>query len=85
MCGPAGTMFCLFISIFGVFFMGAMAILIGNDYQYVGEWYDATTGEPYSEQKANALHNLWMVTGVWGGFAVVSLIGTCYHTFKKRV
>ncbi|KAK9905107.1 hypothetical protein WJX75_009725 [Coccomyxa subellipsoidea] len=86
MCGPAGTMFCLGMSIFGSIFMGAMALMLKNEYQYLGEWYD--TSEPdhpsYQEQRAAAMHNCWTVAAIYGGIAVLCAGGTCYHSFKAK-
>lgn len=58
-------------------FLGLLAALIGNDYPYVGEWFDAK-GEgsekpaPLEEQRSAAVHNLWMAVIVYGVLGVVS-------------
>ena len=54
--------------------------------RYMGEWYDTseTDHAPYAEQKANAMHNCWVVAGIYLGFAVLSGLGTCYFSIKAK-
>eukprot|EP00884_Botryococcus_braunii_P003903 jgi/Botrbrau1/13513/Bobra.0347s0001.1 len=86
MCGPTGTLFCLGMSVFGCLFMGAMAIMLKNNYEYLGEWYE--TSEPnhpgYAEQRAKAMHNCWTVSGIYGGIAVACLVGTVVHSIRGK-
>ena len=54
--------------------------------RYMGEWYDTSEEDhaPYAEQKANAMHNCWVVAGIYLGFAVLSGLGTCYFSIKAK-
>ncbi|CAL5220523.1 g2555 [Coccomyxa viridis] len=81
-----GAMACMGMSIFGALFMGGMALMLKNDYQYMGEWYDTSEDNyaPYAEQKANAMHNCWVVAGIYLGFAVLSGLGTCYFSVRAK-
>ena len=52
----------------------------------MGEWYDTSEDNyaPYAEQKANAMHNCWVVAGIYLGFAVLSGLGTCYISVRAK-
>ncbi len=54
--------------------------------RYMGEWYDTSEDNyaPYAEQKANAMHNCWVVAGIYLGFAVLSGLGTCYFSVRAK-
>lgn len=54
--------------------------------RYMGEWYDTSepNSPPYAEQRANAMHNCWLVAGIYLALAVVSGLGTCYFSFKAK-
>lgn len=60
-------------------FLTLLAILIGNEYPYAGEWFDAK-GEPGEEpvpleqQREAAVHNLWMAVIVYGAIGVISAV-----------
>ncbi|KAL3155381.1 hypothetical protein ABBQ38_010940 [Trebouxia sp. C0009 RCD-2024] len=92
MCGPLGTMGCGLLSIFGAVFMAALAILIGKDYDYLGEWFDLSKLEPgsdptavYAEQRAAAIHNCWAVGGIYLALAVVCGLGMVYHKLRRNI
>lgn len=78
-------MACAMISVFGAVFCGVLAICIGNNYQYLGEWY--VTTEPHDSfktQQTNAVKNCWIVAGIYGALAIVSTIGSCYYSAKAK-
>eukprot|EP00887_Chlorella_sp_A99_P005216 scaffold1.g5216.t1 len=91
MCGPTGSMFCMGMSIFATLFLGMLAILIHNDYPYVGEWFEskpATAGsavEPLEEQREAAVKNLWVTAGVYAALGVVSGLVVCVHRIRGRL
>lgn len=90
MCGPTGSSFCLGMSIFGMAFLSVLAGLITEGYPYVGEWFEAKaepghTVEPLEEQRERAVHNLWVATGIYGGFAVLSGVFVCIHKLRGRL
>ncbi len=60
------------------------------DCRYVGEWFEAKaepghTVPPLEEQREHAVHNLWVATGIYGAFAVVSGIAVCVHYLRGRL
>jgi len=60
--------------------MASLAILLGRDYPYLGEWY--VKDEPYPEQRAKAVHGAWMVCLVYLVFAVACGFIFSYHSFR---
>ena len=52
----------------------------------MGDWYDTSDENTvsYDQQRANAMHNCWLVAGIYLGLAVVSGLGTCYFSFKAK-
>ncbi|KAL0030749.1 hypothetical protein WJX77_004584 [Trebouxia sp. C0004] len=61
MCGPLGTMFCGVLSMFGAVFMAVLAIAISKDYDYLGEWFDASDEALYGDKRSEAMSNCWVV------------------------
>ncbi|KAK9809801.1 hypothetical protein WJX73_008094 [Symbiochloris irregularis] len=91
MCSPAGFTACGIISVFGAVFMGIIALMVGADYEYLGEWYKVPSEDEsappvgtYEEQKAAALKNCWTVAAFYLGFAVLCGIGLCYYSLRAR-
>ena len=54
--------------------------------RYMGDWYDTSDENTvsYDQQRANAMHNCWLVAGIYLALAVVSGLGTCYFSFKAK-
>lgn len=52
----------------------------------MGEWYDTSEDShtSYEQQRADAMHNCWVVAGVYLALAVVSGLGTCYYNIKAK-
>eukprot|EP00210_Caulerpa_lentillifera_P004396 g4194.t1 len=85
MCNATCGTFCFLTSIFGVLFLSIIAALIHNDYKYVGEWYDRDDGDhgmPTKEMRDNASKTLYATAGVYGAFAVLSLV--CIFVGSRR-
>lgn len=56
----------------------------------MGEWFEAKAEPgheppPLDEQKAHATHNLWVATGIYAGFAVLSGVFVCIHKLRGRL
>lgn len=78
------------MSIFAVIFLAVLAGLIGEGYPYVGEWFEAKaepghTVPPLDEQREEAVHKLWVATGIYGAFAVISGVAVCIHKLRGRL
>ena len=54
--------------------------------RYIGEWYDVTSDNPvpYDVQRRDAVSNCWTVAGIYGALAVLSGLGSCYHSLKAK-
>lgn len=85
MCGPLGTMGCGILAVFGAVFLAAMAILISKDYDYLGEWFDASTEALYENQRSEAVKNCWTVAGIYLAIAVLCGIGMVYHKLRRNI
>ncbi|KAK9867546.1 hypothetical protein WJX84_001262 [Apatococcus fuscideae] len=74
MCGPMGCSFCLGMSLFGTIFLSILALLIQNNYQYTGEWYDVKSDNhaDLATERKNAVHDLASTAGIYAGFTVLS-------------
>lgn len=88
LCGPTGSLFCTLISAFGALFMGALAILLGRDYPYLGEWYMLETKGgpkpmPYPEQRDKAVHGAWLICIVYAALAFFCGFIFSYHSFRS--
>lgn len=80
LCGPTGSLACALISAFGSIFLAIMAILLANDYPFLGEWYSRE--EPYPEQRDKAVHGAWLICAVYGVLAIVCSVIFSYHSFR---
>ncbi|PSC75882.1 DNA mismatch repair [Micractinium conductrix] len=91
MCGPTGSSFCLGLSIFAMLFLSVLAMLIGSEYPYAGEWFEAkpeTPGghvEPLHEQRDVVVKNLWATVGIYAAFGVVSGMAVCVHKVRGNL
>lgn len=90
MCSPTGLMAATGFSIFGIFFLSLLAILIKHGYPYVGEWFE-TTGEdgrppkPLSEQQRLVVSALWQAVFVYVIVGGLSLVGLALHKIRMRL
>ncbi|KFM27348.1 hypothetical protein F751_4618 [Auxenochlorella protothecoides] len=87
MCGPIGSVFGLAVSAFGIAFLSFLAILIRNDYPYVGEWFEpkGEGGEPpvpIAEQRAAAEHGLWVAVAIYAVLLIISSLSVCLHRVR---
>ncbi|KAK9821032.1 hypothetical protein WJX74_003629 [Apatococcus lobatus] len=86
MCGPMSCSFCFGMSLFGTIFLGALALMVRNNYEYTGEWYD-TKSDNHADletERSNAVHDLASTAGIYAGFTVLSLLFVLYFTFRRR-
>lgn len=76
-------------SIFGVFFLSLLALLIRHGYPYVGEWFD-TTGDdgrspsPLGEQQRLVVSALWQAVFVYTVIGGISIVGLALHKIRAR-
>ncbi|KAG2426513.1 hypothetical protein HXX76_011740 [Chlamydomonas incerta] len=86
MCSPAGCTFCTLISGFGAFFMFFLGICIGNNYEFVGEWYvhEEGRGSPTHEQITTAARNCYITGGIYIAFTVLAAVCVCYQNKKAK-
>lgn len=49
--------------------------------RHVGEWYDTATPHhaSYDDQKAKAVHDIWVTVAAYGAFAAVSGAAICFN------
>ncbi|KAI3433829.1 hypothetical protein D9Q98_003633 [Chlorella vulgaris] len=90
MCGPAGSSFCLGLSIFAVLFLSVLASLIHNNYPYAGEWFEpkAEPGhelEPLAEQREEVVESIWKAVAIYAAFGVVSGVAVCFHKVRGNL
>lgn len=53
--------------------------------RYLGEWYDASEGHAsFKSQQSAAVKNCWIVAGIYGGLAILSVLGNCYYSVKAK-
>lgn len=81
LCGPTGSLACAMISAFGALFLAMMAILLANDYPYLGEWFDRAA--PYPDQRDRAVSGTWLVAFVYAILAVLCTGIFMYHSFRR--
>jgi hypothetical protein len=79
-CGPTGSLACTLISAFGSIFLAVLAILIQNDYPFLGEWY--IKDMPYPEQRDKAAHGAWLICAVYGILAIVCAVIFTVHNHR---
>jgi hypothetical protein len=83
-----GSLFALGLSIFGVFFLSLLAILITHDYPYAGEWFESKSTDPsepvapLEEQRIETVHSLWMAVGLYLAIAAASGAAVCVHRVR---
>lgn len=86
MCNVPCCTFCAMVSVFGTFFMFLLGILIKNNYQFIGEWYEPEEGKhaPSEEQISKASTSCFIVGGMYIGFLVFSLASVCFLRMKAK-
>lgn len=86
MCSPAGCTFCAGTSLFGAFFMFMLGILIKNNYQFIGEWYEKEEGHhaPTEEQIEEGSRSCFIVGGIYLGWVVFALFCVCIMSARGR-
>jgi len=86
MCNVAGCTFCAGTSIFAAFFMFLLGILIKNNYQYIGEWYEAEPPHhaPTREQIDAGSKSCFTVGAIYIGWAVFALGCVCFQNARAK-
>lgn len=80
-CSPACSLFCSLISIFGMFIMSMLGLLIGSGFEYVGQWTEeALKADP--AQQTLAAKNCYTVAVIWTGFLGLSMV-CCFANRRK--
>lgn len=75
------------LSGFGVFFLSLLAYLIGHDYPFVGEWFEAKgapghPAPPLEEQRAKTVSALWTAVLIYAGVCALSLVFMCANRVR---
>lgn len=73
------------LSMFGAVLMAVLAIAISKDYDYLGEWFDASTEALYADTRASAISNCWVVGAIYLGIALLCCVGFVYHKLRGNV
>ncbi|KAI8463007.1 MAG: hypothetical protein J3K34DRAFT_445632 [Monoraphidium minutum] len=87
MCGVAGCSICAGASIFSAFFMFLLGILIKNNYQFIGEWYEKEPPHyaPTEEQISEASRSCFIVGAIYIGWMVLAVGCVCFHSARSKV
>mmetsp|Transcript_39938 Transcript_39938/g.55525 ORF Transcript_39938/g.55525 Transcript_39938/m.55525 type:complete len:103 (+) Transcript_39938:239-547(+) len=72
-CSPACSLFCSMMSVFGIFIMLMLGVLIGSGYEYVGAWTEEALKSD-SKAQAEAAKACYQVALIWVVFLGLSLV-----------
>jgi len=70
---------------FGAVFMAVLAIAISKDYDYLGEWFDASDEALYGDKRSAAMSNCWVVGAIYLGIALLCCVGFVYHKLRRNI